>query len=168
MSHSYSESNTFTTTHAKHIASKVATDLKRIQRFYGSPSDSRIEQYELEIIELLKKGYLDTVTYGFQKNGKWIEPTLYYVAKDLVGSSTSDDPGKIQPNANIEGATFCSYLTYNSKWNELSPEEKDEFEKSLPFKRVGGDKPEIIGYFTSDKTYSSGGKVLERSILKNS
>ena len=28
-------SDTFTITHAKHIASKVATDLLRFQRFYG-------------------------------------------------------------------------------------------------------------------------------------
>ena len=44
MSYSYTvtESTTFTVTHARHIAAKVATDLKRLQRFYGKPSDSAI------------------------------------------------------------------------------------------------------------------------------
>jgi len=32
-----SESASFTVTHARHMASKVATDLKRLQRFYGYP-----------------------------------------------------------------------------------------------------------------------------------
>ena len=37
MSYSYSvtDTATFTRTHAKHIAAKVATDLKRMHRFYG-------------------------------------------------------------------------------------------------------------------------------------
>ena len=39
MSDSYtiSESESFTVTHARHMAAKVATDLKRMQRLYGSP-----------------------------------------------------------------------------------------------------------------------------------
>ena len=40
MSYSYtlSETRTFTVTHARHMAAKVATDLKRMQRLYGSPA----------------------------------------------------------------------------------------------------------------------------------
>ena len=68
MSDSYtlSETETFTVTHARHMAAKVATDLKRMQRLYGSPSDTDIASYEAEVIEFLKAGYLGTVTYGFQ------------------------------------------------------------------------------------------------------
>ena len=46
---SYSGSTTFTVTHAKELAVKVATDLKRMQRFYNEPSDNLIADYELEI-----------------------------------------------------------------------------------------------------------------------
>ena len=67
MSYSYTVTDTitFTRTHARHIAAKVATDLKRMQRFYGEPSDSRIADFESEVVEFLKEGLLDTVTYGF-------------------------------------------------------------------------------------------------------
>ena len=46
MSYSYSlsESATFTVTHARDMAAKVATDLKRMQRFYRFPSDSEIAE----------------------------------------------------------------------------------------------------------------------------
>jgi hypothetical protein len=54
------ETTTFTVTHARHLAAKVSTDLKRLQRFYGSPSDTEIAQYEEEAIELLKAGYFGT------------------------------------------------------------------------------------------------------------
>ena len=36
-------SDTFTITHARQIASKVATDLLRFQRFYSFPSDHWIK-----------------------------------------------------------------------------------------------------------------------------
>lgn len=170
MSNSFtvSESQTFTVTHAKYLASKVATDLKRMQRFYNYPTDSSIATYETEIIELLKMGYLDTVTYGFKKDDKWIEPTLRYNAKDLSGmTSSDDDPGRVSPGANVVGASFCSYLKYSRAWDKLTSEERDTFTKSLPLQRVGADEPGINGYLSSDKTYSSGGKSLERSIVKS-
>ena len=113
MSYSYTQTETksFTETHAKHISSKVATDLKRMQRFYGDPDDARISSYERELIELLKKGYLGTVTYGYKKGSNWIEPTLRYTARDLSSiSGADDDPGKVAVNANIEGASFYSFL----------------------------------------------------------
>ena len=171
MSDSYSNSNTgsFTVTHAKKIASKVATDLKRIQRFYGSPGDTTITNYETELIELLKNGYLGTVTYGYKRNDDWIEPTLRYTARELSSlmNAPDDDPGKIRPGANIEGATFYSFLTYSAAWEKLTETEKDAFKKTLPFYRTGANEPGINGNLISDKTYSSGGKALDRSIVKS-
>lgn len=101
-SFSYTESSTFTVTHARHMAAKVATDLKRMQRFYGSPSDSKIAEFEAEATEMLKAGYLETVTYGFKRDGNWVEPTLRYTARDLAGTAANDDdPGRVRPGADI-------------------------------------------------------------------
>ena len=82
MSYSFTatETKTFTLTHAKHLAAKVTADLKRLQRLYGDVSDERIAQFEGEAAELLRQGYLGTVTYGFKRDGSWIEPTLRYTA----------------------------------------------------------------------------------------
>ena len=60
-SYTISDSESFTVTHARHMAAKVATDLKRMQRLYGSPSDTSIAKYEAEVIEFMKAGYLGTV-----------------------------------------------------------------------------------------------------------
>jgi hypothetical protein len=75
-SYSYTDTIAFTHTHAVHLATKVAADLKRVQRLYGSPSDVAIAEYAGEMIALLKAGYLGTVTYGYRRDGDWIEPTL--------------------------------------------------------------------------------------------
>lgn len=169
MSTSYtnSETQTFTVTHAKYLASKVSTDLKRIQRFYGSPSDLDISSYEKELTEFLKNGYLSEISYGFKRGDNWIEPTIKYTAKDLAGmSSADDDPGQIRPNADISGATFYSYLITNSKYSNLAIADRESFDKTLPFLRGGAPTPGTNGYMSSDKTYSSGGKSLDRSTLK--
>lgn len=168
LSYTYTESTTFTVTHARHMAAKVATDLKRMQRFYGSPTDPEIADYEVEIAELLKAGYLGTVTYGFRRDGNWIEPTLRYTARDLAGSSASDDdPGKIRASANIGGASFYSYLTYSSAWDQLPEPEKDAFRKRLPFRRGGAPEPGVSGYLAADRTYASGGRAIDRATVRS-
>ncbi len=170
MSYSFtsSESTTFTLTHAKHIAAKVATDLKRIQRLYGAPNDQTISVYEAEVIELLKAGYLDAVTYGYKRNGSWIEPTLRYTSHELLNAAANDDdPGKIRPGANATGASFSSYLTYTSAWYKLPSTEQDAFEKKLPIKRSGSPEPTISGYLENDRTYSSGGRALNRASVRS-
>lgn len=164
---SYTFNKTFSSTDAKNLAAKVATDLKRIQRFYGYPSDSDIYDYETEIIELLKDGYLDEVTYGFKRNGNWIEPTIKYEAKDLaLASSIDDDPGRIRPGADIDGAIFHSYLTRTSAWSNLTTDEQDKYQDGLPFRRVGAPQPGVDGYISQDKTYTSGSKSLNRFTVK--
>ena len=162
-----SESASFTITHARHMAAKVAADLKRIQRLYGSPTDSDIADYEGEVVALLKAGYLGTVSYGFRRDGKWVEPTLRYTARDLSGGTANDDdPGKIRPWADIAGASFYSYLTYSAAWEGLSSEQKASFKSTLPVKRGSASEPCINGYLESDRSYSAGGWALGRSSVR--
>lgn len=168
LSYSVTESQTFTVTHARHMAAKVATDLKRMQRFYGQPSDKDIAEYETEATELIRLGYLGTVTYGFWRNSDWIEPTIRYTARDLSGASANDDdPGKIRPGADISGASFYSYLTYTDAWTNIGAAAQDTFKKSMPFYRGGAPEPGINGYLASDRTYSSGGRALDRSSVRS-
>lgn len=162
------EATTFTVTHARHMAAKVATDLKRLQRFYGQPSDISIADFEAEVIELLKAGYLGTVTYGYRRNDRWIEPTLRYTARDLdSGNANDDDPGRIRPGADVGGASFYSYLTYSVAWDKLSDAERESFKRRLPFQRGGAPEPAIDGYLTDDRTYSSGGRALNRASVRS-
>ena len=170
MSYSFAitESSTFTVTHARHLAAKVATDLKRMQRFYQFPCDVQIGDYEEEAIALLKAGYLETVWYGFKRDGSWIEPTIKYTARDLYfGSTADDDPGEIRPGADISGASFYSFLEYSAAWFGLTPHDRDAFEKRLPFYRNSATEPPVGGYLLADLTYSSGGRALDRASVRS-
>jgi hypothetical protein len=73
---------------------------------------------------LLRQGYLGTVTYGFQRDGKWIEPTLRYTAADLAGSGADDDPWTCASGKDISGAQFHSYLTYSVAWDALTADQR--------------------------------------------
>lgn len=167
-SFSYTDTLTFTRTHARHMAAKVAADLKRMQRFYGRPTDSQIAEYEAEVIEFLKEGYLGTVMYGYRRNGNWIEPTLRYTARDLAGASANDnDPGRVRPGASVAAASFYSYLTYSSSWDGLNAPEKEAFRARLPFRRNEAPEPGIDGYLSADLVYSAGGRALERATVRS-
>ncbi len=163
-SYSVTSTDTFTLTHAKHMAAKVATDLKRMQRLYGYPSDADIADYEAECIALLKAGYFGEMTYGFRRNGDWITPTLRHKARDLAGASApDDDPGRVPPGADISGATFYSYHVHGTGWHAATQSERDAF----PHKRVGAPAPGVNGYLVDDRTYSAGGKALGRSSVRS-
>lgn len=167
-SYSYTESATFTVTHARHMAAKISTDLKRIQRLYGKPSDKDIADYESEAVAMIKAGYLSSVYYGFKRNGSWIEPTLMYTARDLSGGSANDDdPGKIRPGKDVTGASFTSFISYTSAFLTLSQAERDAFKSGLPIQRVSGTTSPVDGYLASDRTYSAGGRALDRSSVRS-
>lgn len=170
MSNSFtsSDSVTFTLTHAKYLASKVKTDLKRMQRFYeGIPNDERIDKFEQELTILLNGGFVSRVMYGFKRNDQWIEPTLRYEAKDLLNFiNTDDDPGRVLPGADVNGASFYSYLVFSDAWSKLSDTDRKATEEKLPFIRGGANEPSVNGYFVQDKTYSAGGRSLNRSTVK--
>jgi len=49
MSSTYTISETFTLTHARRLAAKVAADMYQCQRFYDHPTDIQIESYQEEL-----------------------------------------------------------------------------------------------------------------------
>ncbi len=166
MSYSTTQTINFTITHARHLAAKVRTDLKRMQRFYEKPTDEHIDELEEELIALLKEGYLESITYGFKRDGQWIKPTLRYTAKDLSqGTSIDDDPGRVPIGADVSNATFYSFLVSSSKYQNLTNEDRSNFKNSIRITRSEADYPQANGYFSSDRSYSSGGRSLDRSTL---
>ena len=170
MSYSFTttQTRTFTVTHARHMAAKVAADLKRLQRLYGHITDTRIAEFEGEVTELLRQGYLGEVTYGFQRDDKWIEPTLRYTAAELADGGADDDPGRVPAGRDISGAAFHSFLSYSPAWDALNAQQQQAVKQQLPLQRVSGSNATVHnGYFVSDKTYSSGGQSLGRASVRS-
>ena len=83
-------------------------------------------------------------------------------------AANDDDPGRVKPGANITGADFYNYLTYTAAWHALTAADQDAFKKRMPFYRAGAPEPGINGYLADDRTYSAGGRALDRASVRSS
>lgn len=166
-SYTTTQTSSFTITHARYIASKVATDLKRFQRFYGAPSDEWIDRYEGELAGLLKHDAVDNVVYGFQRNSLWTPASVRYRAIPGGSLMADDDPGKIRPGVDVTGARFTSFLSYSNSWFDLTPDERERIESGLPIQRTHSSPPALeTGAWSDDLNYSAGGRGLGRSSVR--
>lgn len=165
MTYTFTATSTFTRTSARHIASKVVTDLRRMNFYYGLPTETEIEHYYSELVELLALGYVESVEYGFKRNGRRIVSVFYEVRAD--GSLADDRAGGVHARADITGASWFSFLTYNSKWSQLSEGERARIEATLPIRRTTGQAPQDgNGYWVTDRTYSADGVGVQRRAFR--
>jgi hypothetical protein len=162
---SATHTTTFTETNARYLASKVATDLHQLNRFYGAPSGEWIDAYIEELAVLLPGGYVSSVDYGFQRNGSWLVVLRYSVRSD--GILTLDDrAGRVPPNVDVRGAEPKSFLRPSGRWWELSDSERQRIEGLLPFKRTPANEPGTAnGIWIDDKVYSDAGVALSRKVF---
>jgi Bacterial HORMA domain family 1 len=164
-----SATTTFTITHARYIASKVATDLKRLQGLYRTwdPSDAEINSYEAELSYLLKHNAVDNLVYGYNRNGLWTPACVRYTVAADGSITTDDDPGKIRTGHDIDGAVFTSFLTYSEAWWQKSEFERNSIKEQSPISRTGGSTPGLErGYWSDDRYYSAAGRGVSRSTVK--
>lgn len=160
-----SSTTTFTRTNARYIASKIAADLRQMQLFYDEPSSSHIDDYVDEVVEYLAAGYLNSVEYGFRKDGNWVVSLRYEVRYD--GTLTDGAPGGVDPHADTTGAHFHSFLSQNSAFSALSSATQAEFKAKLPVDRTPGQEPgHVNGYWVSGNTYASGGVGAGRQMWR--
>lgn len=166
MTTTYTTSETFTRSNARYVASKVAADLRLLQRFYGRPTDAEIDAYVGELVELLLGGYVQRVTYGFKRGSAWAV-ALRYEAR-LDGTLDADDrAGRVTPGISITGASFYSYLVHSYTWDLLDPAEQARIEARLPVQRTGADEPSSgNGSWVQDRSYSAGGSGVRRASLR--
>lgn len=156
--------STFTITHAQYLASKVAADLKQMQLLYGEPTDGHIQELVEELTLFLKHGYLQSIDYGFKSGRSWVLAVSYEV-NPVTGLFTDNNPGRIAPGKNINGAEFSSHRRPSQKYNSLSFTERETFDNLNPIKWTGAPDPQAGLSGAYDKTYSAGGQQLNRKIL---
>ena len=165
MSYSYTTTETFTKTHARYIASKIAADLRKLQLYYDRPTDSEIEDYLVELTERLAKRYLGSFEAGFKKDGKRVVSLFYEVRSD--GTVTDNQAGNVYARADITGASWFTYVTHSSTYMNLTATEQDTFDKTLPIDRTPGAAPtDGAGYWTTDHGYAGGGVGAARRTFR--
>ncbi|NEA30224.1 hypothetical protein [Streptomyces sp. SID13031] len=163
----YSMSQTFTRTEARHLASKVVADLYQCSRLYGGPSMGSIPAYETELVERLAMDYVSKYEFGFEKDGNRVVAWQYQVKNGELAGGIDDRAGGLYARGDVSGASFYNFMTYSSKWSQVPASEQAEFEETLPFNRSDGTLPsDGSGYWISDKTYSRGGVAVTRRTFR--
>lgn len=161
-SYSYTTSETFTLTHARRLAAKVAADMHQCQRLYGHLTDTKIEEYQQELIVLLHGEYVKSYEFGFKtRDGKRVVSWFYTIGPS--GNLEGGRSGGLFPSADISNALMFNFLSYSSKWFALSQRERDEIEASYAIRRTDGSPPQDgNGYWDSARHYTSGGVAVTR------
>jgi hypothetical protein len=133
--------------------------------YYGRPSDNEIVDYAVEVAILLLNRGVDAVEYGLKRDGRSVVAIRYKASHGVI--LDDDRSGRVPPGANVEGATWYSFLWHSSEWANLTQAQRQAIEDSIPIKRSSGDEPVAgDGYWTSDKAYSSEGVSLQRSTFR--
>lgn len=164
MTASYSISETFTLTNAKHLASKVVADLYQCHRFYGAPAESSIAHYHDELVVMLAGGYVEDYEFGFKKDGQRVVSWQYRISAggDLVGGSDARSGG-IYARAQITGAEWFNFMNYTATWWALTDTERSSVRGQHPVRRSTGTLPaDGAGYWETDRSYNSGGVQASR------
>ncbi|MEM9399993.1 MAG: hypothetical protein AAF984_07265 [Verrucomicrobiota bacterium] len=161
-----SDSHSFTLTHAKYLASKIATDMHRCYQNYGDPQ--KIEDYQKELTQLLNNGYVSEYEFGYKKDG-YRFLSWHYVIDENGIVDTDDRPGKIVSNVKLDGAAYFNFLWPSSKWHDLSQYDKSSFYDDLSIDRTPGSAPQDGNngcWTSSDKNYFSGGTGIGRKTFR--
>lgn len=164
----FTQSATFTVTHARHLASKIAADLNACSRLHGQPSLSTVEKYNEELVELLRYGYLSQYEFGFKRNDQRVLSWSYEV--DASGSISSDDrAGKMSAYIDLSGTSFFNFMWPSSKYYDLTSDQQSAFDESHPVDRISGEPPsDGAGCWSStEKNYSAGGTGVSRRSFRS-
>lgn len=163
MSTTYTTSTTFTRTHARHLAAKVATDLRQCSLLHGSPSPTSIPDYMDELVELLVGGFVSEYEFGFKSNGQRIVCWRYVVSSDGTIDSVTGDPGHLYAENIPSDAQYYNFLTYSAAWSALPAAERDKVQSGLPFVRSDGSLPaDGNGYWMETRDYGAAGVRISR------
>jgi hypothetical protein len=163
--HTQPTTGTFTQTCARYVASKIAADLRRLQGYYGKPSDEWVERFRQELCELLAGGYVSTMEYGFERQGRRVLCLRYTFRFD--GTLADDHAGGVPSGVDIGGANWFSYLTRSEAWWRLSPEQREHITAALPVRRVAAAGPQDgDGYWHDDRSYAQDGDGARRGVFR--
>lgn len=83
MTGSFTRSSSFTITHARYLASKVAADMHLCAHYYGNPCEAWIRSYAEELAQYLNAGYLEEYEFGYKKNGVRVVTWRYKVTSTV-------------------------------------------------------------------------------------
>lgn len=161
----FTYTDSFTETHAAHLAGRVTTDLRHSFLAYGSPSESMLEQFLQELKVLLSNHYVSKYHFGFENSAGVIWGLKYVFNQHGDLTAESDVAGGVPHGHNVSGANFFNHMEHSANWYALSSAEQAAIEASLPFVRGVGVLPGAgTTVWAEDRTFNAGGIGAQRFV----
>lgn len=162
----YTYAETFTRTHARHLSGRVASDLRQCHMIYGSPTESMLESYRIELEEMLVGNYLREYQFGYKRNGVTVW-ALRYVVEPGGLLSTSSAAGGVPARIDVSGAQYFNFMTYSDTWFSLTEAQREAVRAKSGIVRTPGILPGTgNGYWSTDRSFTAGGVALQRTVFK--
>ncbi len=147
---------------ASHLAGPILEDMRNCHRLYGFPSQSWIDDYETELLFLLRHRYLNTYEFGFERKNNRALSWHYEFDYSRAAAAKPIGPRRIRA-ISLRDCQFFNYVTYTPSWSKLSAEEKKRIRAKLPVKRVNNPPPsDGKGFWKDQQSFSSKGAAFNK------
>lgn len=127
--------NTYTVVDIRKTFENCEADIRTIARRTNKWSTDYVNNLMHDILKLAENNYLDTVSIALKQNSNnhTVRATKFSINAD--GNSTdSARPGQNNDWENIDNTNLTVYLSYSTKWHNLTEQEKKNFQTSNYFK----------------------------------
>ncbi|MGH9891054.1 MAG: hypothetical protein ACREA0_03540 [bacterium] len=151
----------------RHVLWRIQSDLRVLRAYHGMITSEREGAIATDLTTCVYRGFVDQFEFLFVDRtlGTASHRVRYAFTRERVGSQ-DDASGGLQYQ-NLTNAEFTVVVAYSTTWQALSPADKEAFSSTLlcawgPAAAVS----DGAGYWTSDRTYGSGGLGAARSVFR--
>lgn len=171
MYNTLTNTNTYTVVDIRKTFENCEADIRTIARRTGKWSTDYVDDIMHDVIKLAENRYLNTVDIALLRDSdnKVLRASKFKINED--GSSNENDrAGRNNDWQNIDNTHLTVILSYSSKWNQLTSQQKKDFQYSNNFK-VSWSSTSIDNSFphlsnSNAQLYSSKGYELQKTNYK--
>ncbi len=151
----------------RHVLWRIQSDLRVLRAYHGVITPEREAAISNDLVAFVYRNFIEQIEFLFVDRtlGKAAYRVRYVFTREWAGSQ-DDASGGIQYQ-NLVNAEFSVVVTYSTNWLALSAAEQAAFKATLQC--VWGPADTVsdgAGYWTSDRTYGSGGLGAARSVFR--
>lgn len=128
--------NTYTVVDIRKTFENCEADIRTIARRTGKWSMDYVDNLMHDILKLAEHGYLNVVSIALKDSNNTVKRATKFAINENGNGNDSARPGQNNDWENIVNTHLTVYLSYSSKWHNLTEQQKKDFYANNYF-RIG-------------------------------